>query len=153
MPEWIASGALKNVEQFSIDVHMQTRRKTAVRELIQIFRDVYSLGFRLISWVPNLHQHAFLPYCFEVTFVKNTTNICRELNLLWEKRKGAKWNCYITCHKYTLNAKWNCCGLFGKGLLLPCNNKWMPCLGHEAGAKDWMSSGDNSIQSKIGRKL
>ena len=55
MPEWVASGALKNVNQLSIEIHSGNHNsKSLYYDLLLIMKDLYNIGFRIISYDANL---------------------------------------------------------------------------------------------------
>ena len=55
MPEWVASGALKNVNQLAIEIHSFIHNeKSQYYDLLLIMKDLYNIGFRIISYDANL---------------------------------------------------------------------------------------------------
>ena len=60
IPEWLESGILRNVRQIGIEMHTGKvhltgeERPGVFRQLLKSFWELYQLGFRLISYAPNL---------------------------------------------------------------------------------------------------
>ena len=94
MPEWVSSGALKNVNQLAIEIHSEisvTIEKSHYSDLVQIMKDLYNIGFRIISYDANLivgrknaenefvgrseHEHSgtFYTPLFELVFMKDVS--------------------------------------------------------------------------------
>ena len=53
--DWIASGALKNVHQLAIELHVDHYEENAKQyiNMLQIFQNLHRIGFRVISYEPN----------------------------------------------------------------------------------------------------
>ena len=60
IPEWLKTGVLKNVRQLGIELHTgkvhltREKRPDVLKQLLKSFLEMYKLGFRLISYAPNL---------------------------------------------------------------------------------------------------
>jgi len=60
IPEWLQTGALNNVQQIGIEMHTgkvhltSEERPNVFRQLLKSFQELYKIGFRLVSYAPNL---------------------------------------------------------------------------------------------------
>lgn len=78
IPDWIESGALDNVEQIGMEVHLQQKHKWLDALYISHYQSLYKIGFRLISWDPNVYKGIVnkKSIYMELVFKKNNTGIC-----------------------------------------------------------------------------
>ena len=53
--DWIDSGALKNVQQLAIELHVDHYEEDTKQyiNMLEIFQNLHRLGFRVISYEPN----------------------------------------------------------------------------------------------------
>ena len=85
IPDWVTSGALANVDQIGIELHMSRTanyRTKSPKEIAVIFlklvKSLYQIGFRLIAWYPNPYGGAVNRQfnVVEVVFKRNNSGIC-----------------------------------------------------------------------------
>jgi len=75
LKDWLSSGALKNVNQLAIELHLGPLHSgPRFKWLLKIIQDMYKLNFRLISSQPNLYmgpgQDSYYHW-IEVVFMKD----------------------------------------------------------------------------------
>ena len=86
MPEWISSGILDQVSQFGLEIHTpvgiigKDQIVPELSKLLDVFRQLYDVGFRLISSTNNDcvaksqdFEGKYLNY-FELVFYKQKSN-------------------------------------------------------------------------------
>jgi len=69
LPKWISSGALKNVEQFGMEIHGWSGKV-----ILKSVQDLYNMGFRLVSYEANLPMgkgRNGIYRVFEIVFMKD----------------------------------------------------------------------------------
>ena len=85
IPDWVSSGALANVDQIGMELHIlklgnyakKTPKEIAVN-FLRLVKSLYQIGFRLIAWYPNpfggvVNQQFNV---VEVVFKRNNSGIC-----------------------------------------------------------------------------
>ena len=55
LPAWLKSGALKNVQQIALEIHLNSHdQKRSTKRFFQTFKDLQLMGnYRIINWDPN----------------------------------------------------------------------------------------------------
>ena len=76
LSEWLATGALDNVEQLAMEIHTHKIPTERFKGLLETLRRLYEKGFRVISYEINavVGKYYFKNYypLFEVVFMKDT---------------------------------------------------------------------------------
>ena len=80
LPLWLKSGALRNVQQIAMEVHLNSNPESDTKAFFQTFKDLHLQGnYRIFNWEANncWTKSTIYHYLFEIVLKKiNPTNLC-----------------------------------------------------------------------------